>query len=312
MIEDVRRGLEDILSKNNVSKNNVSKEIVLEEELMSKHTTFRIGGPASLYITPEQDQVADIVKLCRQFGVPFFIIGNGSNLLVSDQGIRGVVIEIGQNMKDIRLMGNQMIAQAGASLAAIARAAAQESLSGLEFASGIPGFLGGGLYMNAGAYGGELSQVVTKVHCLTPQGEQISLTKEELDFGYRHSVFQDKKCIILSAELQLESGDKEQIVQTMKELNAQRMEKQPLEYPSAGSTFKRPLGHFAGKLIQDAGLAGYSVGDAEISKKHCGFVINKGKATANDVRQLMSEVSDIVREKFGVNLEAEVQMLGEW
>ncbi len=283
---------------------------ILENEPMSKHTTFRIGGPANLYIAPKADQVADIVKLCRQFGVPFLIIGNGSNLLVGDKGIEGVVIEIGKHMSDINIEGNCVTAEAGATLASIASRVANEGLAGLEFASGIPGCLGGALVMNAGAYGGEMKQVVTKVWLLTSEGEMITLSNEEMDFSYRHSVVCEKGYIVLKAQMELSSGDVDEIKGKMKELNEQRVAKQPLQFPSAGSTFKRPEGYFAGKLIMDAGLAGYTVGGAQVSEKHCGFVINAGGATASDVVTLMNDVDRIVRDKFGVGLEPEVKLVG--
>lgn len=285
---------------------------IRKHEQMSKHTTFRIGGPADLYITPKANQVADIVKLCRQTGVPFFVFGNGSNLLVSDKGIRGVVIEIGKNMKQVTVEDTVIKAQAGATLGMIAGEAAKAGLTGMEFASGIPGCLGGALVMNAGAYGGEMKQIVTEVECLTEDGERITLSGEEMEFGYRTSLLSKKPYIAMSATMKLTPGKEEEIRQRMQELNAQRLSKQPLEYPSAGSTFKRPKGYFAGKLIMDAGLAGYRVGDARVSEKHCGFVINTGNATAADVRQLMTDVDRIVKEKFGVGLEPEVKFIGEF
>ena len=285
---------------------------IRKHEQMSKHTTFRIGGPADLYITPKANQVADIVKLCRQTGVPFFVFGNGSNLLVSDKGIRGVVIEIGKNMKQVTVEDTVIKAQAGATLGMIAGEAAKAGLTGMEFASGIPGCLGGALVMNAGAYGGEMKQIVTEVECLTEDGERITLSGEEMEFGYRTSLLSKKPYIAMSATMKLTPGKEEEIRQRMQELNAQRLSKQPLEYPSAGSTFKRPEGYFAGKLIMDAGLAGYHVGDARVSEKHCGFVINTGNATAADVRQLMTDVDRIVKEKFGVGLEPEVKFIGEF
>lgn len=284
---------------------------IREHEQMSKHTTFRIGGPADLYITPKANQVADIVKLCRQTGMPFFVFGNGSNLLVSDKGIRGVVIEIGKNMKQVTVEDTVIKAEAGATLAMIAGEAAKAGLTGMEFASGIPGCLGGALVMNAGAYGGEMKQIVTEVECLTEDGEQILLSGEEMEFGYRTSLLSKKPYIAMSAVMKLVPGKEAEIRAKMQELNGQRLSKQPLEFPSAGSTFKRPEGYFAGKLIMDAGLAGYHVGDARVSEKHCGFVINTGNATAAEVRQLMTDVDRIVREKFGVGLEPEVKFVGE-
>ncbi|MGN0169165.1 MAG: UDP-N-acetylmuramate dehydrogenase [Lachnospiraceae bacterium] len=285
---------------------------ILEQEPMSRHTTFRIGGPAELYIAPKADQIAGVVGLCRQFGVPCFVMGNGSNLLVGDLGIPGVVLEIGKQAGDITVDGTHITAQAGAFLASIAAAAAKQGLTGLEFASGIPGSLGGALVMNAGAYGGEMKQVVKEVTCLTPEGEEVVLTGEQMEFGYRHSIIPEKGYIVLSAVLSLHTGDREQIQETMRRLNAQRAEKQPLQYPSAGSTFKRPEGYYAGKLIMDAGLSGYSVGGAQVSEKHCGFVINAKDATAQDVVQLMEDVRRIVKEKFGVELVPEVRMAGRF
>jgi UDP-N-acetylmuramate dehydrogenase len=285
---------------------------ISEQEPMSKHTTFRIGGPADLYITPKANQIADVVNLCRQSGVPFFIIGNGSNLLVSDKGIRGVVIEIGKNCREFQVEGPVIKAQAGVALAALAAQACRNGLTGLEFASGIPGCLGGALVMNAGAYGGEMKQVVTEVVCLDEEGREKILLPDELEFGYRHSIFMEKNYIALSATMKLEEGDAQVIRARMDELSAQRRAKQPLEFPSAGSTFKRPEGYFAGKLIMDAGLAGYQVGGACVSEKHCGFVINVGDATAADVKQLMADVDRIVKDKFGVGLEPEVKLIGDF
>lgn len=240
-------------------------EQLLENELMSKHTSFRIGGPAELYIAPMAHQVADIVKLCRQLDEPFLIIGNGSNLLVGDGGISGLVIEIGKNMADIQVTGNRIVAQAGAKLSAIAQSAAKEALTGFEFASGIPGCLGGAVFMNAGAYGGEMKQVITKVRCLTKKGQEVELTGEDMEFSYRHSIVPEKEYIVMEAEIELQPGNEDEIRELMKELNTKRSDKQPLNFPSAGSTFKRPEGYFAGKLIMDAGLAGYTV---EIGRAH--------------------------------------------
>lgn len=285
---------------------------ILENEPMSRHTTFRVGGPARLFISPRMDQIAEVVKLCREFDIQVLVIGNGSNMLVGDFGIDGVVLEIGKAMSAVKVDGTKVIAQAGASLASVARAAANNSLTGLEFASGIPGALGGAIVMNAGAYGGEMSQVVKEAKVLTPEGEILTLSLEELDLSYRHSIIPEKHYIVLEVTMELTIGNEEEIKETMKTLNGQRREKQPLEYPSAGSTFKRPTGYFAGKLVQDAGLAGYRVGGAMVSDKHCGFVINYDNATAADVVSLMEDVSRIVNEKFGVTLEPEVKMVGNF
>ncbi|MCR4955766.1 MAG: UDP-N-acetylmuramate dehydrogenase [Lachnospiraceae bacterium] len=285
---------------------------IKEQEPMSKHTTFRVGGPAELYITPKANQIADIVKRCQQFEMPFLIIGNGSNLLVGDLGIKGVVIEIGKNAGEIEIEQTTVKANAGAMLSVIAKEAAEHSLTGLEFASGIPGCLGGAIVMNAGAYGGEMKQVVKKVTLLTKQGELLEKTGDEMEFSYRNSIVSKKEYIVLSVEMELQKGNKDEIIACMKDLNNRRREKQPLEYPSAGSTFKRPEGYFAGKLIQDSGLSGYQVGGAKVSEKHCGFVINAGGATAADIKKLMEDVGAIVKEKYGVTLEPEVKMVGQF
>lgn len=285
---------------------------ILINENMSGHTTFKVGGPAQFYVQPKASQVADVVRLCVQQGMPYVIIGNGSNLLVSDKGISGVVIEIGKNMAEITVKDNCICAQAGALLARVANVAAEHGLAGMEFASGIPGCIGGGAVMNAGAYGGELRQIITKVHCIDKAGNMIILSNEECAFDYRYSIIPEKGYIVTTVELELVSGNEDEIRERMKELNRQRVEKQPLEYPSAGSTFKRPEGYFAGKLIQDVGLAGFMVGGAQVSMKHCGFVINKDKADAADIYKLMQIVTEKVEKEFGVTLEAEVKLLGEF
>lgn len=289
---------------------------IIENEPLAGHTTFRIGGPADYFATPSSEkEVADIITFCRKEGLPFFVMGNGSNLLAGDKGFRGLVLSISKNMSACRMetKGGQthVFAEAGISLSALAGQAARQELTGLEFAAGIPGTLGGAVFMNAGAYGGEIKDALVCARVLLPDGTIRRFSKEELELGYRHSVLMENNGIVLSAEFLLGKGKKEEIYAKMKELAAKRIEKQPLEYPSAGSTFKRPEGYFAGKLIMDAGLSGYRVGDAMVSEKHCGFVINAGKATAEDVRTLMREVSDLVFEKCGVRLEPEVRMLGE-
>ena len=285
---------------------------ILINENMSGHTTFKVGGPAQFYVQPKASQVADVVRLCVQHGMPYVIIGNGSNLLVGDKGIPGLVIEIGKSMSDIVVTGTHIFAEAGALLSRVASTAAGHGLAGMEFASGIPGCIGGGTVMNAGAYGGELRQIITKVHCVDKEGNVCILSNEECAFDYRYSIIPEKGYLVTGVELELNPGVEEDIRNKMKELNAQRTEKQPLEYPSAGSTFKRPEGHFAGKLIQDAGLSGYTVGGAQVSQKHCGFVVNKGGATAADIKQLMEEVAAVVQREFGVTLEPEVRFLGEF
>ena len=288
-------------------------EQVLRDEPMSRHTTFRIGGPAALFCIPRSvPALAATVKACIEADIPYYILGNGSNVLVSDAGYQGVVIQLFRNMDGIRIRGTEMEVEAGALLVKIAHTAAKESLTGLEFASGIPGTLGGGLTMNAGAYGGEMKNVVKEAVVMKPDGELLRLTKEELELGYRTSVIARKGYLVISALLELKEGEAEVIRARMQELKEARTSKQPLEYASAGSTFKRPEGYFAGKLVQDAGLRGFRVGDAMVSEKHCGFVINAGEATAAQVDELMKQVSAKVREQFGVTLEPEVKRLGEF
>lgn len=285
---------------------------IFMEEPMKKHTTFRVGGPADVLVQPDETALAAILALCRQYHVPYSFIGNGSNLLVGDKGIRGVVIEMTDPMGNIEVDGTKITAQAGAMLSKIANTAASNGLGGMEFAAGIPGSVGGAVVMNAGAYGGEMKDIIEKVYVLDENGAQLELDRDALDLGYRHSCIPEKKYIVTKVVLELVPRDEAEIRSEMKELNEKRAEKQPLQYPSAGSTFKRPEGYFAGKLIMDAGLRGYQVGGAQVSEKHCGFVINKGDATAADICQLMRNVSDKVQAQFGVVLEPEVKMIGEF
>ncbi len=303
MKENRKQRFSEILNENQI----------LEAEPMSRHTTFRIGGPAELFLVPKStEEIAGIFKICREEGIPWFVLGNGSNLLVSDKGYQGVVIQLYKGFGEVKVQGCQITAQAGALLSQIAAAAREESLTGFEFAGGIPGTLGGAVVMNAGAYGGEMKDVIKEVTVLTREGEIRTLQAEELAMGYRTSAIKEAGYIVLSAVLSLEKGDKEQIKARMQELAGMRSSKQPLQYPSAGSTFKRPEGYFAGKLIMDSGLRGYQVGGAQVSEKHCGFVINTGNATARDVRNLMADVQRIVEEKYGVKLEPEVKFLGDF
>ena len=270
---------------------------VLKDEPMKMHTTFRIGGPADYFIQPSKiEEIRRIVAVCRECSTPYYIMGNGSNLLVGDKGFRGVIVQVFKQMSDVYADGERVYAQAGALLSKTAAVACEASLTGMEFASGIPGTLGGALRMNAGAYGGEMKQIVESAEVLTSEGEVLNLTNEELGMGYRT----------------LEKGDRQAIRAYMEDLKERRVTKQPLEFGSAGSTFKRPEGYFAGKLIQDSGMQGYRVGDAQVSEKHCGFVINRGNATAAEVMQLMKDVADRVEEKFGVRLEPEVRRIGEF
>lgn len=285
---------------------------IFMEEPMKKHTTFRVGGPADVLVQPDETALAAILVLCRQYHVSYSFIGNGSNLLVGDKGIRGVVIEMTDPMGNIEVDGTKITAQAGAMLSKIANTAASNGLGGMEFAAGIPGSVGGAVVMNAGAYGGEMKDIIERVYVLDENGAQLELDRDALDLGYRHSCIPEKKYIVTKVVLELVPRNEAEIRSEMKELNEKRAEKQPLQYPSAGSTFKRPEGYFAGKLIMDAGLRGYQVGGAQVSEKHCGFVINKGDATAADICQLMQDVADKVQAQFGVVLEPEVKMIGEF
>ncbi len=287
---------------------------VLCREPMSKHTTFRIGGEADAFIhVSEADQLTTLIPELVKRNIPYYVIGKGSNLLVGDKGFRGVIIRLGDAYESVKVSGNVITAGAGASMAQIAKAAAQNNLTGLEFAAGIPGTVGGGVIMNAGAYGGEMKDVITKVRFLCKDGSVKEYTGAEMCFGYRTSALKQKpEYIVLEVELLLSPGNTEEIYAKMQELASRRKEKQPLEYASAGSTFKRPEGYFAGKLIGDAGLSGYAVGDARVSEKHNGFVINTGHATATDVRTLIETVQCKVYEQFGVELEREVIYLGDF
>ena len=291
----------------------LGEERVFTGEAMSRHTTFKIGGPADYFLMPDKgEDVGRVIKICKEKEIPYFILGNGSNLLVGDGGYRGAVIQIYRNMSSVTVEGNEITAQAGALLSAVAAAAKNASLTGFEFAGGIPGTIGGAVVMNAGAYGGEMKDVLTEVTVMNAEGDIFTLPTEELELGYRTSIIKTAGYIVLEAKIRLKEGDPEVIRETMKDLTIRRTTKQPLEYPSAGSTFKRPEGYFAGKLIMDSGLAGYQVGGAQVSEKHCGFVINAGDATARDVRTLMDNVRDIVYKKYGVTLEPEVKFLGEF
>ena len=291
----------------------LGEERVFTGEAMSRHTTFKIGGPADYFLMPDKDtDVGRIVKICKESAIPYFILGNGSNLLVGDGGYRGAVIQIYKNMSAVTVEGTEITVQAGALLSSVAAAAKNAALTGFEFAGGIPGTMGGAVVMNAGAYGGEMKDVLIEVTVMDEEGEIITLPADKLELGYRTSIIKTAGYIVLEAKLQLKEGNPEVIRETMKDLTIRRTTKQPLEYPSAGSTFKRPEGYFAGKLIMDSGLAGYQVGGAQVSEKHCGFVINAGGATARDVRTLMDNVRDIVYKKYGVTLEPEVKFLGDF
>lgn len=286
---------------------------ILKDEPMSAHTTFRIGGPADYFAMPSSaEEIRRIVALCIEQEVPYYIIGNGSNLLVGDKGFRGVIIQIFKNMRDIRTEGETVTAQAGALLSKVAAAAYDAGLTGFEFASGIPGTLGGAVRMNAGAYGGEMSQVLKSADVLTAEGEVLTIPVEEMKMGYRTSIVSRMDYVVLGAQLVLSRGSKEDIRAKMDELKEKRVSKQPLEFGSAGSTFKRPEGYFAGKLIEDAGLRGFRIGNAQVSEKHCGFVINRGGATAAEVAELMDHIIRRVEETSGVRLQPEVKKIGEF
>lgn len=289
----------------------VGEDNVCLDEPLSAHTTFGIGGVADIFVTPDDpEEVADVLAACGEAGMPYFVLGCGSDLLVSDDGYRGVVVSLTEELIAVSADGCELTFQAGVSLREAAEMACELGLSGLEFACGIPGSIGGACYMNAGAYGGCMADVLTSVRALRADGAVVSLGVEELDLGYRKSRIADEGLVVLSASFLLKRADPDAIRATMEDLTQRREEKQPLEYPSAGSTFKRPEGYFAGKLISDAGLKGYQVGGAAVSRKHAGFVVNMGGATAADVRAVIEHVQDEVERQFGVRLEPEVICLG--
>ena len=289
----------------------VGEENVLADELMSEHTTFKVGGPADLYVIPEScDELRDVLLACDEAGEKRFVLGRGSDLLVADEGYRGVIVAVGDGLVGVSVDGTQMTCQAGVDLREASEMACELGLSGLEFACGIPGSVGGACFMNAGAYGGCVADVLESVRVLLPDGSQETLAVDELELGYRKSRVASEGLVVLAATFGLEKGDPEKIRATMDDLTRRREEKQPLELASAGSTFKRPEGHFAGKLIMDAGLQGFRVGGAEVSRKHAGFVVNTGGATAADVHAVIEHVQDEVERQFGVRLEPEVRFLG--
>ena len=302
MTEDQKKKLTRLLEESTVQF----------DEPMDKHTTFRIGGNAECYVRVENvEELGALTDFCKREEIPFFFMGKGSNLLVSDNGISGVVATFGEKMCDITLHEDMIVAEAGATLSAVAGFALQKGLTGFEFAAGIPGSIGGAIRMNAGAYGGDMSQVVGWVRVLTPDGNIKTILGAHMEFGYRTSILKEIPYIVLACGIQLMPGDEKEIRLTMLELGARRREKQPLEYPSAGSTFKRPEGYFAGKLIEEAGCKGLSVGDAKVSEKHCGFVVNEGEATAKDVQELIDQVRKKVYETSKVILEPEVIFVGD-
>ncbi len=287
------------------------EQIVLNAD-MRKYTTFQIGGPADILVMPRTiDEVLNALEFCREKSIPYFLLGQGSNILVRDKGIRGMVIKLGNCLKQLEISGSDILAQAGVSLSDLAWKAAKHGLSGLEFAEGIPGTLGGAVVMNAGAYGGEMQDIIYEVTAIDSEGHFRTFKREELEFGYRSSIFQKEFYIVLAARLHLQPGKPEEITATMTEYSRRRSEKQPLEYPSAGSTFKRPEGFFVGPIIEELGLKGFSVGGAQVSGKHAGFIINKGQAVAEDVIQLIRHLQEEIKEKHGVDLIPEIKIVGE-
>lgn len=300
MNKEFMKGLQNILC---------GEAIFLNED-MKKHTSFKIGGPAEVFLEINTtEELLKVTNYCKQEGVDFFVVGNGSNLLVADEGVKGVIIHLTGKLAGARVEGDIVRAGAGLSLAALAAFTVEEELSGFEFAAGIPGSIGGAIYMNAGAYGGEMKDVVTGVYLIT-DGELKHYSVEEMDFSYRHSMLHGlKNAIVVTVEFKFNPGKREDIEGKISELNAKRREKQPLDYPSAGSTFKRPETGYASQLIEEAGLKGTRIGGAEVSKKHSGFIINADNATAKDVKELISYVQKVVEEKSGVKLYPEVKML---
>lgn len=291
----------------------VPKERILYNEPMSRHTTFRVGGEAECVVLIEsEEEILKLVPYFNQVEQDYFILGNGSNLLVGDKGYRGVVLKLGNGMDKIIVEENRIRVQAGALLSRTAAVARDAGLSGLEFAAGIPGSVGGGIVMNAGAYDGEMKQITESVRVMDNEGKVLILDNDTMEFGYRTSVIKNRPFIVLEAVLCLQAGKKEDIQAKMDELMASRQSKQPLNYPSAGSTFKRPTGYFAGKLIMDAGMRGFRIGGAQVSDKHCGFVINAGNATAADVKEVIEEVQERVKERCQVSLEPEIVFLGDF
>ena len=294
-------------------KNIIPKERIFFDEPMSAHTTFRIGGAAECMVLIEQEEeLLKLVPYLNQIEENYFILGNGSNLLVGDKGYRGVIIKLGEGMNRISVDGNRIHAQAGALLSKTAAAARDAELSGMEFAAGIPGSIGGGVVMNAGAYDGEMKQITESVKVMDKEGKIMVLDNDTMEFGYRTSIIKNRPFIVLEVTLRMQPGNKDEIQSKMKELMEKRQSRQPLNYPSAGSTFKRPEGYFAGKLIMDPGLRGYRIGDAQVSDKHCGFVVNIGNASAADVKEVIEEVQERVKDRFHVRLEPEVIFLGDF
>lgn len=291
----------------------IPRERILFHEPMSKYTTFRVGGEAEcILVVQNEDELARLIRYLNRIEQEYFILGNGSNLLVGDKGYRGMVVKFGEEMEQIQVEGTRVTVKAGAFLSKVAMTAKQHSLTGLEFAAGIPGSIGGGIVMNAGAYEGEMKQVVESVRVMDRDGQILTLDNDTMEFGYRTSIIKNRPFIVVEVVLQLAVGDQEKIAAKMEELAVLRRSKQPLEYASAGSTFKRPEGYYAGKLIMDAGMRGYRIGGAQVSDKHCGFIVNTGKATAADIKEVIEEVQERVKERFHVMLEPEIVFLGDF
>ncbi|MBS6600890.1 MAG: UDP-N-acetylmuramate dehydrogenase [Clostridium sp.] len=301
----------EVLDLKNLFSNIYSKDEVKINALMKEHINFEVGGPADILLIPSKvEQIIESIKICKENNIPYFVMGNGSNLLVKDGGIRGVVIKL-TGLTNLEVNKEEIKADCGVMLKELSDKALENSLTGLEFACGIPGSVGGAVFMNAGAYNGEIKNVIKEAEVITSSGEIITLSKDELELGYRTSKVMKDNSIVINATFKLEKGNKEEIKETIDDLTKKREEKQPLEYPSAGSTFKRPEGYFAGKLIQDSGLKGYSIGGAAVSSKHSGFVINKGNATAKDILDLIAYIQEKVKKQFGVELHTEVRIIGE-
>jgi len=287
-------------------------ENIFIDEPMKKHTSFKLGGPADILVTPHsKEQLVLVLGYCNKNSIPFYVIGNGTNLLVRDKGIRGVVIKIFNNYNEIKVEGNVICAEAGALLSRIANTAYDNSLTGFEFAHGIPGTLGGAVTMNAGAYGGEMKDVVYMTEFVNKDGKIVTIKNDEHKFSYRDSSIQRSQGVVLKSWIKLEKGNKQDIKARMEELMKKRKDKQPIEMPSAGSVFKRPEGHFAGKLIEDCGLRGFNIGGAQVSPKHCGFIVNTGTATTQDVLNLVNTIQKNVKDKFNVDMHTEVRIIGE-
>ena len=294
-------------------KNIIPKERILPEEPMSRHTTFKVGGEAEcLLLVEQEEELLKLVPYLNKIGQEYFLLGNGSNLLVGDKGYRGVVLKLAGDMNKITVENDCIRVQAGALLSETAAAARDAGLSGMEFAAGIPGTVGGGIVMNAGAYDGEMKQITQSVKVMDREGRILILDNDTMEFGYRTSTIKNRPFIVLEVVLKLQAGQKEEIQGKMDELMEKRRSKQPLNYPSAGSTFKRPEGYFAGKLIMEAGMRGYRIGGAQVSEKHCGFIVNTGKATAADIKEVIEEVQERVKRRFHVTLEPEVIFLGDF